>query len=131
MRRILNERITKICVLALILIFTAVVAAVGTRNGVDANSIEPIASATPSYSGYKGVKIGMTTDETRKLLGAPKEKSDEQDYFVFSDKESAQIMYDSSHTVMAVSVTYMGKLSSIPSPKDVFGEDADVKPDGS
>lgn len=88
-------------------------------------------AATPIYSGYKGVKVGITADETRKLLGAPKEKSDESDYFVFSDKESAQVYYHSSHAVIAVSVTYVGKGGSIPTPKDVFGDDAEVKPDGS
>jgi hypothetical protein len=130
MRRILDLLITRICVLALTLILGASLSAVSGKT-INAHSIGPIPSATPTYSGYRGVKIGMTTDETRKLLGSPKEKSDEQDYFVFSDKESAQIMYDSSHTVAAISVTYIGKGASIPTPKDVFGEDAETKPDGS
>jgi len=131
MRGILNERFTTICVLALTLIFVTLLATVGTGKGVAAHAIGPEPSATPAYEGYRGVKIGMTTDEARKLLGTPKEKSNEQDYYVFSDNESAQIMYDSSHTVAAISVTYIGKGSSIPTPKAIFGEDAEVKPNGS
>jgi hypothetical protein len=95
----------------------------------DSGSPEP--SATPAYPGYKGVKIGMTTEEARKLLGNPKEKSEGQDYYLYSDNEAAQIVYDPTHKVTAISVTYMGMSSSIPTPKDIFGEDAEVKPDGS
>jgi hypothetical protein len=95
------------------------------------NPGSPKPSATPTYTGYKGVKIGMTTDEARKLLGNPKEKSEGQDYYLYSDNEAAQIVYDSTHKVTAISVTYMGKRSSIPTPQDIFGEDAEVKPDGS
>ena len=131
MLKILNRSTVKICVLALVVVFAGSMAVLGCGNVANTVFIDPVPSATPPYSGYRGVKIGMTADETRKLLGSPKEKSDEQDYFVFSEKESAQIMYDSSHTVMAISVTYMGKGDSIPTPKDVFGEDAEAKPDGS
>jgi len=119
------------CILALTIIITASSVAFLSGGRVEARSVKPIPSATPTYAGYKGVKIGMSTDEARKLLGTPKEKGEAQDYYVYSENEVAQVMYDAAHTVTAISVTYMGKGSSIPHPKDVFGEDAEVKPDGS
>src|SRR5258708_20646992 len=84
----------------------------------------------PPYSGYKGVSIGMKMDEARAKLGAPKDKSDEQDSYVFSDNESAQVYYDASKIVTAVMVTYSGKIDAAPTPKAVFAEDAEAKPDG-
>jgi hypothetical protein len=101
------------------------------ENRVRAAAAVPNPLPTPSYSGYKGVKIGMTDEEARKLLGVPKEKNDGQDYYVYSENESAQVVYDGNHKVTVVSVTYIGKSSSIPTPKAVLGEDAAAKPDGS
>jgi hypothetical protein len=91
----------------------------------------PTPADKPQYSAYKGVTIGMKTDEARTKLGIPKEKSDEQDFFEFSSRESAQVYYDAAtHAVTAVMITYSGKLDGVPTAKDVFGEDAAVKPDG-
>ena len=92
------------------------------------------AAPTPekaSYSGYKGVMIGLPAIEARKKLGDPKDKSDTQDFYVFSDNESAQVYYDTTKNVSLVSVSYVGKVEGIPSPKDVFGEDVATKVDGS
>src|SRR5437899_9080270 len=76
----------------------------------------PITQPTPtpldaksSYNGYKGVTIGMSAADARAKLGAPKEKSDEQDYYVFSENESAQVLYESDHTVKVISINYIGK----------------------
>jgi hypothetical protein len=80
---------------------------------------------------YKGVTLGMNTDEARKKLGKPTEQDDEQDYFVFSDTESAQIYYDKEHTVTALSVNYVGQGSGVPNAKDVLGTEVAAKPDGS
>ncbi|MEP6848284.1 MAG: hypothetical protein ABI999_05460 [Acidobacteriota bacterium] len=131
MKRNIFDRRSSVCTLLLV-VATLFFAIANLRTaGVEARSVAALPSATPSYSGYKGVKIGMTTDDARKLLGTPKEKSDTQDYYVYSENESAQILYDAAHTVTAISVTYMGKLASVPGPKDIFGEDAETKPDGS
>ena len=84
----------------------------------------------PPYLAYKGVSIGMTADEARQKLGSLREKADTQDLYIFSDNESAQIFYDGDRKVNALTVTYTGKLSEAPVPKAVFGDDAEVKPDG-
>lgn len=131
MKRSFSNRRTSVC----ILVFTVAAAVAAVKVGANDDSRvrpgSPIPSATPIYYGYKGVKIGMTDEEARKLLGVPKEKSDSQDYFVYSENESAQTVYDSAHKVTAVSVTYLGQSPSIPTPKAVFGEGVDAKPDGS
>jgi hypothetical protein len=91
----------------------------------------PTGANAPVYAGYKGVQIGMIADEARKKLGTPREKADDKDYFVFSDNESVQIYYDAAHAVTTISVNYIGNMSAVPKPKDVFGIDAEAKPDGS
>ena len=85
----------------------------------------------PLFSAYKGVQIGMTTDEARKKLGEPQDKSDEQDFFVFNEKESAQVFYDKTHKTYAVSINYLGAGNVAPMPKAVLGSDIEAKPDGS
>lgn len=100
-----------------------------------ARSVSPAPAATPlgkpPYSSYKGVTLGMATDEARTKLGSPKEKSDLQDYFEVSQSESVQVYYHPvSHTVTAVMVTYTGNLDGVPTPRDIFGEDAQAQPDG-
>lgn len=80
---------------------------------------------------YKGISIGMTADEVRKKLGNPTDKGDEQDFFVFSDNETAQVLYDKSHKVMALSFDFASGAHEIPSAKTIFGSDVEPKPDGS
>lgn len=84
----------------------------------------------PLYVEYKGISIGMVADEVRKKLGTPADKSDTQDFFMFSEKESAQVFYDKDHKVMAVSVNYVGDDSGAPLPKLVLGTDIEAKADG-
>ena len=111
---------------ALSLLLAALAFAAGARaqNGADKNK------DAPPFHDYKGVHIGMTTDEARKVLGSPADKGDTQDSYSFNDKESAQLYYDSEHKVFAISVTYLGG-SAVPEPKSVLGADADRKDDGS
>lgn len=88
-------------------------------------------SDSSAFAVYRGVSIRMKTDDLRTKLGNPKDKGDAQDYYVFSDTESAQFYYDDQHTVTAIMITYTGDLKSAPTPKDVFGEDVPPKPEGS
>jgi hypothetical protein len=83
----------------------------------------------PPFHEYKGVHIGMTTDEARKKLGSPTDKGDKQDSYVFNDKESCQVYYDDTKKVYAVAITFLGG-NAIPLPKSVLGTEADSKPDG-
>jgi hypothetical protein len=86
-------------------------------------------SAGSKYA-YKGIGIGATADDVRKKLGDPKDKSDPQDLFVFSEEESAQFLYGPDKKVTAIMVTFSGKLTGAPTAKDVFGEDVPPRPDG-
>lgn len=79
---------------------------------------------------YKGVMIGTATNEVRKILGSPQDKGDDQDFYVFSDNESAQFFYDNDHKVKAIAITYMGNLSSALTPMQVFGIDVPPNAEG-
>ncbi len=87
--------------------------------------------AKPLFTDYRGVTIGMSAADAREKLGKAKDTSDTQDFYVFSDGETVQIVYDEDKTVKAISATYMGPKVTPPVPKDLFGVDAEVKPDGS
>lgn len=100
-------------------------------------STVPSPGATPApaegkaLGGYKGVAIGAATDAVRLKLGEPKEKTAEQDLYLFSENESAQFYYNAGRSVTAIMITYTGKLTGAPTARDVLGEDAAAKPDGS
>ena len=83
----------------------------------------------PVYAGYRGVMIGTTMADARTKLGAAKDKSDTEDYYVYSDNESAQVLYGPDKTVRVISINYIGK--NAPSPMDVLGTSVEAKPDGS
>ena len=83
------------------------------------------------FKEYRGVQLGMTSDEVRKKLGSPKDKGDEQDFFVFGDNESAQIVYDSAHKVITICADFLTTDASVPTCKQVFGSEAQAKADGS
>jgi len=76
------------------------------------------------------VKIGWVADEVRKKLGSPANKGDEQDFYMFGEKETCQVLYDKGQ-VTAISVDFMNGAKEIITPQQVFGADFDAKPDGS
>src|SRR6185503_10867073 len=90
------------------------------KNAAAAAAAEEEAAA---FKQYRGVSLGMTADEVRKKLGSPKDKGDEQDFFVFGDNESAQIVYDSTHKVITISADFLSAGASVPTAKLVFGTD--------
>lgn len=89
------------------------------------------AEPDPAFSDFKGVRIGMTADEARKKLGSPRDKSDEQDFYVFNDTQAVQVFYDKARAVSAISIDFMDGANAIPSAKDVLGTEADARADGS
>ena len=84
----------------------------------------------PVFHDYRGVKIGWLADEVRKKLGNPANKGDEQDFYMFGEKETAQFLYDKGQ-VTAISVDFMNGAKEVITPQQVFGADIDAKPDGS
>lgn len=85
----------------------------------------------PAFQEFKGVRIGMTADESRKKLGSPTDKGDTQDFYLVSEKESLQVMYDAARKVSALALIYMNAGADAPTPKAVLGTDIEAKPDGS
>jgi len=85
----------------------------------------------PLTRDYKGVEIGMAAEQVKKKLGSPREGSGREEFYVVSETESAQVFYDAQRNVMAVSVNYLGDVSTAPAPEKVFGSPAEAKPDGS
>jgi|SRR5688572_18338013 len=83
----------------------------------------------PLYKEYRGVRLGMTAAETRAKLGEAALKSDEQDFYVFSANETAQIVY-TEQKVVTISADYTGGIGA-PDYKSVVGENLLQKPDGS
>lgn len=86
----------------------------------------------PVFLEYRGIQIGWLADEVRKKLGTPVDKGDEQDFYVFNEKEYCQVIYDkTTRKVTAISVDFQNGASSVITPQQVFGSDIDAKPDGS
>jgi hypothetical protein len=86
---------------------------------------------SPSFHEYRGVQLGMIADEVRKKLGVPREKGDEQDFFVFNDTETAQIVYDKTHKVVTISADFLTAGTGVLTAKEVFGGELEAKADGS
>ncbi|HKP46139.1 MAG TPA: hypothetical protein VJT50_06025 [Pyrinomonadaceae bacterium] len=86
---------------------------------------------SPTFHGYRGIELGMTADEVRKKLGEPKDKSDEQDFYVFGETETAQIVYDKTQKVVAISADFLTTDTTVPTAKQVFGSEVEAKADGS
>ena len=85
----------------------------------------------PIYREYRGVRLGMTAEETRAKLGTPVLMSNEQDFYVLSANETTQIAYDAFQKVVAISTDYTGGVGA-PDYKSVVGEGMLLqRPDGS
>jgi hypothetical protein len=103
------------------------VAKVNTAGSTTSNN----GSRLPVFTDYRGVRIGMSADEVKTKLKDLKDGGSGQDFFVFSERESAQIYYDENKKVTAISVDYFGDISNAPSPSSVLGIELEAKPDGS
>jgi hypothetical protein len=128
--RILVTQLLIVASGTLLLLFCSVTAA-GQRG------TQPVKlNATPTqtqpaiYREYRGVSLGMKATEVRAKLGEPVLKSDEQDYFVMSSNETAQIVYTTDQRVRIISTDYTNGVGA-PDVKTVVGGDPTVRPDGS
>jgi len=82
------------------------------------------------YREYRGVRIGMTSEEARSKLGEPVFKSDDQDVYVFSANETTQIVYNATRTVTCISTDYLGGVGA-PDYRTVVGSELETRSNGS
>jgi hypothetical protein len=102
-----------------------------TRQAATKTEAAPDVIEHPLYREYKGIAIGASADDVRGKLGEPKEKSDAQDYYAFSEQEMAQFYYDSAKKVKAITIDYIGETSGAPDYKTVVGAEVETRADGS
>lgn len=82
------------------------------------------------YTEYRGVRLGMSAEEARAKLGKPALQGSDQDFYVFSENETAQIGYDAAHKVVTTSVDYLGGIGA-PDYKAVVGGELEGTANGS
>jgi hypothetical protein len=124
--RSLTRRILELATATLVVILIALTVS-GQKARANATALSAPEQAL--FSEYKGIHLGMTTDEVRAKLGSPTVKGDDQDYYVFSDSESAQFAYDAGHKVVTISIDYTG--AGAPDYRNVVGPSIDQREDGS
>ena len=117
---------------ALLLVISFMIAGVASAQATRTRPTVVAPEDSPVFQEYRGVKLGWVADDVRKKLGSPANKGDEQDFYVFNEKEMAQVLYDkSTKEVTAISVDFMNGARDILTPQQVFGSDFEGKPDGS
>lgn len=121
-----NSRVSSLFLFA---VLTLCLPAVALAQG---NKRQLAADEAPVFNEYRGVQIGWLADDVRKKLGDPASKGDEQDYYMFGEKETAQFQYDkATKKVIAISVDFINGASTVLTPQQVLGADVEAKPDGS
>lgn len=87
----------------------------------------------PVWQAYKGVAIGMTAPEVVEKLGAPASETAEGYFYMYTEFETAQVLFDVNKKVRTISVIYTAEFPNPPKFADVFGKTAvdESKPDGS
>lgn len=135
-------RLSLLLLFAIVLILTVSVANAQTESSPPVQEEEEVATATnpsasnaaaanvPVFTDYRGVKIGMAAEEVRAKLDRLN-KGHRQDFLTFSERESAQIYYDDTGKVKAISIDYFGDNSNAPAPDAVLGTELQAKADGS
>lgn len=127
--RLKSKFFSSVLVAALFALGLALDASAETQ-GVKANFKSEAATQQPSFTAYKGVKLGMSVNETRAKLGTPSIEYGDQDLFVLSENETAQVFYDSAQKVVTISVDYLGGIGA-PDYKAVVGVELETTANGS
>ena len=128
----LNRTLRLILLVVLILIIGLALLVVSTHGQSRTPSLpgaQAPAPDAPVFTNYKGVTVGMTAEAVHQKLGLPSEPGAQQDFYFFSETESAQVYYDPAQKVRAVSINYLG--DSAPTARQVLGVDVQPNPDGS
>jgi hypothetical protein len=84
--RIRTVELIYLAIAAILLLLMGVVASGQTQTAAMKVAREHVQIQQPLYREYRGVRLGMTAADARAKLGEPVMKSDEQDYYVFSDR---------------------------------------------
>ena len=116
--------------IAIVFAFTLTREANAQSRKVKAAFAREPATQQPLYTEYKGVRLGMPAENVRTKLGTPALKGSDQDYYVFSDNESAQIGYDANQKVVTISVDYVNGAGA-PDYKTVVGGELERTTSGS
>jgi outer membrane protein assembly factor BamE (lipoprotein component of BamABCDE complex) len=114
----------RIAVFLLIFFFLFVISVNAQNNGI---------KNRPVWQSYKDVTIGMSAEQVREKLGAPRSEDAEGFFYVFSETENAQILLDANKKVRCISTVFTAEHAASPAFTDVFGkaEELTARPDGS
>jgi len=115
---------------ALVLLGFATINAQGQTSKLKVSKFNAEEVQQPIYREYRGVRLGMTMEEARTKLGTAAMRSDDLDFYVFSENETAQIAYNQAHKVVTISVDYTNGIGA-PDYRTVVGSDILTRPDGS
>lgn len=127
---VVSRHLRSACLILAVLALTATVFN-GQTSRRSAAAPPPAAEETNAYKDYRGISLGMPADDVRKKLGTPKVKSDEEDFYVFGESETAQVVYDTTHKVVTISADFLTVGDTVPTAKQVFGGEVEAKADGS
>ena len=126
----LKNKFFSIVLIAAVLALGLAVEASAEMQGAKATFKSEAALQQPSFTDYRGVKLGMSVEETRAKLGTPSIKYSDQDLFVMSENESAQIFYDAAQKVVTISIDYINGIGA-PDYKAVVGVELETRANGS
>lgn len=124
-----RRQITAICVVLLLWVIGVSANANGQARRTATAQPRENALQQTQFTEYKSVRLGMTAAEARTKLGNPVMKESDQDFYVISDSETVQIVYNAAGKIVTISVDYMGGVGA-PDPKTVVGGDLQLKPSG-
>jgi hypothetical protein len=135
-RQEISFQLIKLSLFALAAILTLVLwatftEALGQKSRTTISRAQAEVVAVPLYRDYKGIQLGELAEDVHKKLGVPAQSDPAQDFYIFSETETAQFFYDSSKKVTAISVDYLTTGSGVPDYKQIVGADIETRADGS